>query len=192
LLPILPSNNGIAEFFEIMAELVGKLFLNSFIYFLFFTEHIYICRHCLIYFGKIRCCIRQTLHCGIYQNGRYRRPHHPSNAEIHSQRRGSRLLRNDWPPQFISAPAAFASAAPAAPLSVPTSGINITIIYLFTYPTSPVSYFTIYYFLDSKRSNKRRATSEAEATLTGEQEAGAGASNVAAATGTILFILFVL
>ena len=55
----------------------------------------------------------------------------------------------------------------------------------------PVSYFTVYYLLDSKKSNKR-ATSEAEAKEAGEQEAGeqeAGNQASNAATGT-LFCLF--
>ena len=38
-----------------------------------------------------------------------------------------------WPPEFISAPAAFASAAPAAPLSVPFSGNTITIYCLLQF-----------------------------------------------------------
>ena len=54
-----------------------------------------------------------------------------------------------WPPQFISAPAAFTSAAPAAPMSVPTSGNNIT-IYLHII-TSFIFYYLLFFRLKEKQ-----------------------------------------
>ena len=41
-----------------------------------------------------------------------------------------------------------------------------------THQSSPVSYFTVYNLLDSKKSNKCIITLEAEAKEAGEQEAG--------------------